>query len=534
MVKLFSDEWIEENCAEYRPLNMRMRREMTMGRMNVKPPRNLATFISSIPMSDKQKEVMLIRGRAMTSRANLDRDVRNISRDPVVNPRENFSLLQPRLAPVSGKRIDMELEKQVELMKIVGNSIRNLGIRLEDPQLLMMEGGELPSLFERDVMDELEAGERPQPVDMRFVSDRPLARLPPPVGEIPQMVITDPRFVSDRPLARLPAQFQRGFVSQPPLPPPIPDLPPPTPPPPETNIVRTAMETGIGTDIVPIPALPIDEAPAEVKTSLRATIRERYTPQDMETTRVRQNRLARAYEEALDVKTEILMNEAILGAGAEIAREEFVASADSQQRIIDSLMTLGKPDADKIERLNSEQLRNAKGVIMRHLHIKTPELEQLRMRPQTSERDKLIIEISAMIDPSALRRMSPTYGGGNLKQASDRRIRRFDNQFDKIARDEYRENLNAILGRDEVNRIVGLMDNQANINERINDLENEGFSREDAEDIVRREIEGVEQEAEIGGEILDEYLFEPDADGEVEFENILREAFREEELEQRE
>jgi len=483
MVKLFSDEWIEENCAEYRPLNMRMRREMTMGRMNIKPPRNLATFISSVPMSDKQKEVMLIRGRAMASRANIDRDVRNMSRDPVVNPRQNFSLLPPRYPPVSSRIFDMDLEKQAKLMKIVGNSIKNLGIRLDDPELLMMEA---------------------------------------PVSAPMEAPVSAPQL--DKILSgELPSEAQ---------------VPPPRATAIETNIVRTAMETGIGTDVVPIPSLPIDKAPQEVVASLRGTIRQRYTPEDMERTRVRQNRLVKLYQDALDVKTEILMSEALVDAGATLVREEFKRSADSQREVIESIMTQGRPDSNKIKRLNNEQLRNAKGVIMKNLHIKTPELEQINIRPESSDRDKLIIEIITMLNPAILEQLSPTSGKGNLKDASDRRIRRFDIQFDDLTRKEYRQNLNAILGQDQVNKIV---ESQRNIGERISQLESQGFTTDEAEDIIRREIQegreieqnkgGLQTQEEIAQEILDEYLFEPDADGNVVFEDILREAYREEEVE---
>ena len=81
MTKLFSDQWIRENCPEYQPTSLKLAKELARDssgnvRENIDPPRNVQTLLNRASVLDRER--LMDRARAMTPLNELGESIRRI------------------------------------------------------------------------------------------------------------------------------------------------------------------------------------------------------------------------------------------------------------------------------------------------------------------------------------------------------------------------------------------------------------------------------------------------------------------------
>lgn len=424
MTILFSDRWIEENCEEFRPVNFRMQDEMTMGYENVDPVTNMANLIVSLPpeVSEKQKEVLLIRAKAMAKISNMGEDsLRNMS-DPIVPD----SVKQPVLF---GRR---------------GRIVEGLPVR----------GTELDRQLKEAYLNRLDV-----------------------IGNLP------------------------------------------------------------------VPQLPYDVVNAEVLNMVRNEIRARESEflgmEERRAIRERAIQRQEAYNDAINVKADILLKDILGEATQEGMVERFKDKFDMDQDLLLELreaqktkggfanflrrdidMTLPPTQRRQIE---AEKIDRIINILQRHIRLTNPQLESIKatFKPDLPEINKKARLIKVMTKKDELKKYAnPNNPDENLFDVAFRTMNEYRERFNLALRKEYDDNVKNIFGADFVAELEESSARAKFLQSRREELEKELSDRAEADMIARAEIEA-------GGAILEDYLFQSNPAGESPIEEIIRESFQE-------
>ena len=424
MTILFSDRWIEENCEEFRPVNFRMQDEMTMGFDNVDPVTNMANLIVSLPpeVSEKQKEVLLIRAKAMAKISNMGEDsLRNMS-DPIVPD----SVKQPVLFGRKGK-ID--------------------------------EGLSVPA-------------------------------------------------------TELDRQLKQAYLNR-------------------LDVIGD----------LPVPQLPYDVVNSEVLNMVRNEIRARESEflgmEERRAIRERAVQRQQAYNDAINVKADILLKDILGETTQETMVDRFIEKFDMDQELLLELREAQKtkggfatflrrdidrnlPPSQRRE-IETEKIGRIINILQRHIRLTNPQLEAIKstFNDNLTEIQKNAKLIKVMTKKDELKKYAnPNNPEENLFEVAQRTMSEYRERFNLSLKKEYDDNVKNIFGADFVAELEESSARDKFLQTRREELEKELGDRAEADMIARAEIEA-------GGAILEDYLFQPNPAGESPIEEIIRQTFEE-------
>ena len=424
MTILFSDRWIEENCEEFRPVNFRMQDEMTMGFDNVDPVTNMANLIVSLPpeVSEKQKEVLLIRAKAMAKISNMGEDsLRNMS-DPIVPD----SVKQPVLFGRKGKIVEG----------------------------FPVQGTELDRQLKQAYLNRLDV-----------------------IGNLP------------------------------------------------------------------VPQLPYDVVNSEVLNMVRNEIRARESEflgmEERRAIRERAVQRQQAYNDAINVKADILLKDILGETTQETMVDRFIEKFDMDQELLLELREAQKtkggfatflrrdidrnlPPSQRRE-IETEKIGRIINILQRHIRLTNPQLEAIKstFNDNLTEIQKNAKLIKIMTKKDELKKYAnPNNPEENLFEVAQRTMSEYRERFNLSLKKEYDDNVKNIFGADFVAELEESSARDKFLQTRREELEKELGDRAEADMIARAEIEA-------GGAILEDYLFQPNPAGESPIEEIIRQTFEE-------
>ena len=246
-----------------------------------------------------------------------------------------------------------------------------------------------------------------------------------------------------------------------------------------------------------------------------------------------------AYNDAINVKADILLKDILGEATQEGMVERFKDKFDMDQDLLLELreaqktkggfanflrrdidMTLPPTQRRQIE---AEKIDRIINILQRHIRLTNPQLESIKatFKPDLPEINKKARLIKVMTKKDELKKYAnPNNPDENLFDVAFRTMNEYRERFNLALRKEYDDNVKNIFGADFVAELEESSARAKFLQSRREELEKELSDRAEADMIARAEIEA-------GGAILEDYLFQSNPAGESPIEEIIRESFQE-------